>query len=176
MTHDSRYHRRDHKLYMFGNNSDIAYALRLGRSLGELCPASVYFFYQKEVVDITAKSMLYIGRDPINLQLVRYLLTKKFPHVKLIQAQTSEEALSKIEEDSPNLVLVDIQLPITEEYDIPEQFKQQTEHESTPIWAVSGFAMEQDITRAYQSGFDQYFTKPLHLLSFTRHLRRELDE
>ncbi len=122
-----------------------------------------------------SKSMLYIGQDPINLQLVRYLLSKKFPHVKLIQACNSKEAMSRIEEDSPALVLVDIQLPITEEYTIPEKLKQPAEHESPPIWAVSGCVMDQDIILAYRSGFDRYFTKPLHLLSFTHHLRRELD-
>ncbi|MCL9661089.1 response regulator [Paenibacillus hunanensis] len=122
-----------------------------------------------------SKSMLYIGQDPINLQLVRYLLSKKFPHIELIQVGSSDEAMLKLGEDSPALVLVDIQLPITEEYTIPDKLKQQADHESTPIWAVSGCVMEQDIIRAYRSGFDRYFTKPLHLLSFTHHLRRELD-
>ncbi|WP_322906728.1 response regulator [Paenibacillus campi] len=121
-----------------------------------------------------SKSMLYIGQDPINLQLVRFLLSKKFPHVKLVQASSGNEAMSMLAADSPALVLVDIQLPISGEYDIPEQLKQQIEHESTPIWAVSGCVMDRDIIYAYQSGFDRYFTKPLHLLSFTHHLRREL--
>lgn len=119
-------------------------------------------------------TILYVGHDPINLQLLRYLLDKKFPHITLIEAANGTEALQQVQQHLPKLVIVDIQLPVMEEYSIPEQLKQYLPDTPMSVWAVSGFAMDQDVARALNAGFGRYFTKPLHLLNFTRQLRREL--
>ncbi|WP_411347947.1 response regulator [Paenibacillus sp. WLX2291] len=119
-------------------------------------------------------AILYVGHDPINLQLLRSLLHKKFPHITLIEATNGVEAVQQAQLHLPKLVIVDIQLPVMEEYTIPAQLQQHLPHTDMSVWAVSGFAMDQDVVRAFEAGFGRYFTKPLHLFSFVRQLRREL--
>src|SRR6516225_4725431 len=68
--------------------------------------------------------------------------------------------------DRPDLVLMDIQLPVLDGYDATRQIKALAGFAAIPIIAVSSFAMKGDEEKARSAGCDHYVTKPYSRSSF----------
>ena len=89
----------------------------------------------------------------------------------VIEAVDGADAVAKARSESPDLVLMDIQLPVLDGYDATRQIKALPDHDATPIIAVSSFAMKCDEEKARASGCDGYVTKPyspMQLLALVR--------
>jgi len=78
----------------------------------------------------------------------------------VIEAVDGVEAVAKARSESPDLILMDIQLPVLDGYDASRQIKALPGLGATPIIAVSSFAMKGDEEKARASGCDGYVTKP----------------
>jgi two-component system, cell cycle response regulator DivK len=76
----------------------------------------------------------------------------------------------------PDLILMDIQLPIIDGYEATRQIKADPDLKTTPIIAVSSFAMKGDEEKARASGCDHYVTKPYSALQLLRIIRDFLGE
>ena len=61
--------------------------------------------------------------------------------------------------ERPDLILMDIQLPVLDGYETTRQIRADPSLEATPIIAVSSFAMNGDEEKARESGCDHYVTK-----------------
>ena len=81
------------------------------------------------------------------------------------------QAIEIIEENVPDLVLMDIKLPKLSGFEIIKTIKSQNKTREIPIIAVTALAMNGDKERILASGFDDYIPKPLsarHLLAIIR--------
>jgi two-component system cell cycle response regulator DivK len=78
----------------------------------------------------------------------------------VIEAVDGVEGVAKARDERPDLVLMDIQLPVLDGYDATRQIKALPGLGATPIIAVSSFAMKGDEEKARASGCDGYVTKP----------------
>jgi two-component system cell cycle response regulator DivK len=78
----------------------------------------------------------------------------------VIEAVDGVEGVAKARSVRPDLVLMDIQLPVLDGYDATRQIKALPGLAATPIIAVSSFAMKADEEKARASGCDNYVTKP----------------
>jgi two-component system, cell cycle response regulator DivK len=78
----------------------------------------------------------------------------------IIEAVDGGEGVAKARSDRPDLVLMDIQLPVLDGYEATRQIKALPGLAATPIIAVSSFAMKGDEEKARASGCDDYVTKP----------------
>jgi two-component system cell cycle response regulator DivK len=76
------------------------------------------------------------------------------------EAATGSEAVAKAETENPDLVLMDIQLPVLDGYETTRRIKALPGMAHTPVIAVSSFAMKGDEERARAAGCDAYVTKP----------------
>jgi two-component system, cell cycle response regulator DivK len=78
----------------------------------------------------------------------------------VIEAVDGVEGVAKARSESPDLILMDIQLPALDGYDATRQIKALPGFAAIPIIAVSSFAMKGDEEKARASGCDDYVTKP----------------
>jgi two-component system, cell cycle response regulator DivK len=73
--------------------------------------------------------------------------------------------------ERPDLVLMDIQLPVMDGYEATRQIKADPNLKATPVIAVSSFAMKGDEEKARAAGCDHYVTKPYSPVQLLRIIR-----
>jgi two-component system cell cycle response regulator DivK len=94
----------------------------------------------------------------------------------VIEAADGREGVAMAQLERPDLILMDIQLPVIDGYEATRQIKADPNLEATPIIAVSSFAMKGDEEKARASGCDHYVTKPYSPLQVLRLMRGLLGE
>ena len=94
----------------------------------------------------------------------------------VIEAVDGVESVAKAASERPDLVLMDIQLPVLNGYDATRQIKALPGLAAIPIIAVSSFAMKGDEEKARASGCDDYVTKPYSPVDLLRLVRRYFGE
>jgi two-component system cell cycle response regulator DivK len=98
--------------------------------------------------------------NPLNLKLVRDVL--QFAGYDVVEAHSGEEGLRRVaEEDPPDLVLMDLQLPGIDGTETLRRLRQGSLGWDVPVVAVTAFAMAEDRERATQAGFDGFVEKPI---------------
>jgi CheY-like chemotaxis protein/nitrogen-specific signal transduction histidine kinase len=114
-----------------------------------------------EAVDAKATlRVLYIEDNPVNAMLMEAVL-ERVPGVLLVCAALPEVGLELARADPPDLVLLDIQLPGIDGFEVLRRLRVGASTRAIPVVAVSANAMRSDIERAYAAGFDDYLTKPI---------------
>ena len=104
------------------------------------------------------KRILVVEDQEDNRQILRDLLTKN--GYEIIEAENGEEALIAVEKQRPDLIVMDIQLPILDGYEATRRIKANPELRSIPIIVVTSYALSGDETKAREAGCDAYVTKP----------------
>jgi two-component system cell cycle response regulator DivK len=89
----------------------------------------------------------------------------------VIEASDGGEGVAKAKTERPDLILMDIQLPVLDGYETTRQIRADPNLEATPIIAVRSFAMKGDEVRARASGCDHYVTKPYSPIQSLRMIR-----
>jgi two-component system cell cycle response regulator DivK len=95
---------------------------------------------------------------------------------EMIEAADGQEGVTKAKAERPDLILMDIQMPVLDGYDATRQIKADPNLKSTPVIAVSSFAMKGDEEKARGSGCDSYVTKPYSPMQLLRVIRGYLGE
>ena len=113
----------------------------------------------EEVSSIPAKKILVIEDNAINLRMVSYALTKQ--GYEVITATNGLIGFKKINEEHPDLVILDIMLPGLDGYDICERVRMNPETEKLPIIMTSGKTLQDDKDIGMRLGASVYLTKPV---------------
>jgi two-component system, cell cycle response regulator DivK len=92
------------------------------------------------------------------------------------EAMDGKEGVEKAQAERPDLILMDIQLPVLDGYGATRQIKADANLSAIPIIAVSSFAMKGDEEKARASGCDHYVTKPYSPIQLLRIIRGFLGE
>jgi two-component system cell cycle response regulator DivK len=95
---------------------------------------------------------------------------------EMLEAADGEAGVAKAKSECPDLILMDIQMPVMDGYDATRQIKADANLKATPIIAVSSFAMKGDEEKAQASGCDSYVTKPYSPMQLLRIIRVYLGE
>jgi two-component system cell cycle response regulator DivK len=93
-----------------------------------------------------------------NRRLLRDLLTS-FGY-ELIEAVTGEDGILAAESHRPDLILMDIQLPGIDGYEVTRRIKANPALRHIPVIAVTSYALSGDDVKALEAGCDAYVTKP----------------
>ncbi|MFO8003859.1 response regulator, partial [Thioalkalivibrio sp.] len=123
--------------------------------------------------DEQSRTVLYIEDNPANLRLVEQLVGQ-LPEVRLLTAHTPWLGIDLVREHRPDLILLDINLPGMDGYQVLEVLRAEAELERTPVVAVTANAMPRDIERGMAAGFADYLTKPLNVGQFLDTVQRHL--
>ena len=110
--------------------------------------------------------VLYIEDNPANLRLVAQLLGRQ-SNIHLWSAHEPFLGLELAAEHKPDLILLDINLPGMDGFEVLRELRKREATANTPVLAISANAMPKDIEKGMAAGFDDYITKPIdvkHLL------------
>ena len=117
-----------------------------------------------------SKTILVVEDQEDNRQILRDLLGSA--GFRMIEAHDGEEALTVARSERPNLILMDIQLPILDGYEATRSIKRDPELKHIPVIAVTSYALSGDEERARAAGCDGYVGKPYS----TRHLLAKIGQ
>lgn len=92
-------------------------------------------------------------------ELIRAIL--KGRSYEVVEACDGGQAIQKIEETNPDLVLLDIYMPVLDGYCVVKKLRRDPRFASLPIAAVTAFPGEMHQEKALAAGFDAYITKPI---------------
>ncbi len=104
------------------------------------------------------KRILVVEDQEDNRAILRDLLQSV--GYELIEAVNGEEALSMAVKHKPDLILMDIQLPVVDGYEATRRIKAEPALQGIPVIAVTSYALSGYEEKAREAGCDDYVTKP----------------
>ena len=102
--------------------------------------------------------ILVVEDQEDNRTIVRDLLSSV--GYEVIEATTGDEGVSMAKTETPDLILMDIQLPGIDGYEAARRIKAEPSNQHIPIIAVTSYALSGDENKAIEAGCDAYFAKP----------------
>ena len=105
-----------------------------------------------------SKRILVVEDQEDNRRIVRDLLSAS--GYQLVEATTGEEGLKLAASEKPDLILMDIQLPGMDGYEVTRRIKANPELNPIPIIVVTSYALSGDDKKAFDAGCNGYVTKP----------------
>ena len=105
-----------------------------------------------------SKRILVVEDQEDNRQILRDLLASV--DYEMVEAENGQEALTAVAEHKPDLILMDIQLPIMDGYEATRRIKADPATKNIPIIVVTSYALSGDEGKAREAGCDAYVTKP----------------
>jgi CheY-like chemotaxis protein len=119
------------------------------------------------------KRILIVDDKATSRELLRTVLEKQ--GYAVIEAGDGEEALRQARADSLDLILLDLQMPIRNGYDVLGELRQDPQYAAIPVIALTASAMQGDREKALAAGFTGYLTKPLALARLRDEIQRLLE-
>ena len=110
--------------------------------------------------------------NAVNRELLRELLEMRGYTVE--EACDGEQALRLIEQTQPDLLLLDIGMPLLDGFGVVSKIRKNPRLASLPVVAVTAYAMQGDREKILNSGFDGYLSKPVNARSLAEELERLL--
>ncbi len=105
--------------------------------------------------------ILYVEDDEMNRDMLSRRLQRRDHEILL--AMDGQEGLDKMKSENPDLVLMDMGLPVIDGWEATIQAKADDEIKSIPIVALTAHALESDRQKALECGADDFDTKPIDL-------------
>jgi two-component system, cell cycle response regulator DivK len=119
-----------------------------------------------------AQRILVVEDNPKNLKLVRDVL--QFCGYHVIEATSGEEGVELATQDSPDLILMDLQLPGIDGHEALRLLRQEPTTRDVPVVAVTASAMKDDRDLVLLAGFDGYLEKPLSVRALPEQIKAYL--
>lgn len=118
------------------------------------------------------KTILVADDRPASLELIRAVLDDLGYNV--LEAQNGEEAVNQAREGHPDLVLLDLHMPVLDGFGVLEVLRADTAMKDVPIVALTASGMAADRERALAAGFSDYLSKPISLTRLRSEIERYL--
>ena len=111
--------------------------------------------------------------DDTRVMLKRVLEGKGY---RVLEAVNGQQAVEMAERERPDLILMDLDLPILDGISATQRIRKQAEMVDVPIVAVTAYPMSYTHVKAFAKGCDEYLAKPIDFAELDNLLRRYLDE
>ncbi len=111
--------------------------------------------------------ILLVEDNEMNSDMLSRRLERK--GYEVVIAVDGEQGIAMAQSEKPNLILMDLSLPVVNGWDATRQLKDASETRSIPVIALSAHAMADDRQKALEAGCDDYDSKPIE---FTRLLEK----
>ena len=96
----------------------------------------------------------------------------------VVTANDGKEALQKVEEENPDLVVLDVMMPYMDGFEVLQNLRRSPNTRDIPVIMLTAKAQDADVFKGWQSGVDCYLTKPfnpMELLSFVKRIFDSMD-
>jgi two-component system, cell cycle response regulator DivK len=122
----------------------------------------------------TGAQILVVEDNEKNMKLFREILVAT--GYRTLEATTGGEAVALAAEHSPDLVLMDIQLPDIDGVEALDRLRADERFSAVPVLALTAQAMEGDRERFLAAGFDGYLSKPVDIAEFVATVKRYCED
>ena len=102
------------------------------------------------------KTILFVEDIELNIDLLTQILEEEY---KILVAKDGAQGVALTEQNEPDLVLMDISLPVMDGYEATRNIRRK--FQSLPIIGLSAHAMQRDAEKAREAGCTDYLTKPV---------------
>ena len=116
--------------------------------------------------------ILVVEDQPDSRRIIRDMLAST--DYEIIEAEDGEQALAAVAKQRPDLILMDIQLPIMDGYTATRRIKADPKLRSIPIIAVTSYALDGEEKIAKAAGCDDYVPKPYSPRELLAKIRQHL--
>jgi CheY-like chemotaxis protein len=116
--------------------------------------------------------ILLVEDNEMNRDMLSRRLAKK--GFEIIVAEDGERGVAMAASETPDLILMDMSLPVIDGWEATRRIKEGDATGSIPIIALTAHAMETDREKALQAGCDDYDTKPVELPRLLKKINRLL--
>ena len=120
------------------------------------------------------KTALIAEDNPVNRELLRELLEMR--GFSVVEAPDGEQTLKQIEQTKPDILLLDLNMPVLDGVETLKRIRQDPGLAGLPVLAVTAYAMRGDRERILSSGFDGYVSKPISPSELGTELERLLKD
>jgi two-component system alkaline phosphatase synthesis response regulator PhoP/two-component system response regulator VicR len=97
---------------------------------------------------------------------------------EVITASDGKEALQKVEDERPDLVVLDVMMPYMDGFEVLQNLRRNPSTREIPVIMLTAKAQDADVFQGWQSGVDCYLTKPfnpMELIAFVKRIFSSLD-
>ncbi len=117
-----------------------------------------------------AKKILVVDDNEDSRLLLRAILKRSCEEI--FDACDGQEALDILAEAEPDLILLDLEMPVMDGFAVVSRIRQNARFRALPVVAITANAMYGERERVLNAGFDAYITKPVHAAS----LRQQVEQ
>ncbi len=96
-----------------------------------------------------------------NLMLAKHILNVVCPDVTIIEAMDGKEAVDTFEKELPDLILMDINMPVMSGYDATKLIRKTANGKDVPIVALTAGTLNDEKIKSIESGMNDYISKPI---------------
>ncbi len=124
-----------------------------------------------------AKIILVVDDERHIVRLVEVNLTRA--GYEVVSAYDGVEALEKIEENIPDMIVLDVMMPRMDGFEVLKKLQADPKYKDIPVIMLTAKAQDADIFKGWQSGVSSYLTKPFNpkeLLVFVERIFQSMDE
>ena len=125
------------------------------------------------IIDYSRYKVLVVDDIPVNIVLLKTMLARL--NVIVLSAKNGQEALDIINGSKPDLVLLDVHMPVIDGLEVLKRTKTNPDMKDMEIIMISAFTVPEDIQKALELGASAYITKPIILDDFLARVTNSLD-
>lgn len=118
-------------------------------------------------------SVLIIDDVDANVLLLKLLISKA--GYKILTATNGQEAIKLVEENNPDLILLDIMMPIMDGHEVAKKLKEMPDKANIPIIFLSALSSTEDIVKGFKLGAADYITKPFNKEELLTRINHQVD-
>jgi len=118
--------------------------------------------------DITKPKILIVDDEPFNIELLEGYLSKDYD---ILKAYNGNEALLKVRTTPPDLIILDIMMPVMDGYEVCSRIKGDEKTISIPIVIVTALNEKEAKKKAINAGADDFLNKPIDIIELTARVK-----
>jgi CheY-like chemotaxis protein len=105
--------------------------------------------------------LLIVDDEPANIELLARRLARR--GFEVVSATSAEEGIARAVAEKPDVILMDIKMPVVDGFEATRRLKAGPETRAIPVIALTAHAMQEDRDRVLAAGADDYEAKPVDL-------------
>jgi len=150
----------------YGDGSDFFFFIKFKRavpvkdSFAELPVSSLVKKIRNEIKHDNLR-LLIVEDNKINMFLTKTLINRIIPNAVILEARDGQEGIEQFEMNKPDLILMDIQMPIKNGYDATIEIRKLKNGDRVPIIALTAGIMVGEKDKCLEFGMNDYVTKPI---------------